>query len=87
MRKIPKGSNLIRSNYFVEDKKDGNDDKLKLKCRLAPNGNRDSYEEDIRKDSSTAEFHTIRLILSLFTILQFLIASLDVKIHTSMEAQ
>lgn len=76
---IPKCSNLIGLHHFFDVKNDGKDDKLKLKCRLTPHGNRDKDKKDIRKDSSTAQFPIIRLTLSIFSILQFSITTLDVK--------
>ena len=50
---LPKGSNIISSHAFYQVKKDGVDEKLKLKCRLVPHGNRYKQKDEIRKDSAT----------------------------------
>lgn len=61
---------------LFELKKHGNDDKLQLKSRPTPAETLDKDNDDICEDSSTVQFVIIRLILSLFTILQFSIATL-----------
>ena len=76
---IQKNGNIICSHHFFNVKQDGEQDKLKLKCRLVPHGNKDVDKDEVRKDSATAQFSIIRLLLSLAVIFQFNIASLDVK--------
>lgn len=51
----------------------------KLKGRLVPHGNRDNERGDIRKDSSTAQFDVIRLLLCLTTFLGLRLGLADVK--------
>ena len=52
---------------------------MKLKYRLVPHGNRDRDKEFVRKDSATAQFPIIRIVLSLAAIMSFSIASIDIK--------
>lgn len=82
-RKISEGSKRIVSHPVFEVKKDAKENKLKLKCRLTPHRIRDKNKEDIHNDASTAPLPIIPLILSLFTILDFSIPALDVKIASS----
>ena len=71
---VPRNANVTSSHHFFQIRTDGPPEKLKLKCRLVPQGNRDSEKESLRTYSSTAKFPVIRLVLSLATIfvLQFL---------------
>ena len=64
IRDIPKNANLISSHCFFQIKFDGHDKKLKLKCRLVPHGNKDKEKDNIRSDSSTAQFTVIRALLT-----------------------
>lgn len=50
-----------------------------LKGRIVPDGNKDIEKEDIRKDSSTTQFHVIRLLLCLTTFIGFRIGLADIK--------
>jgi len=79
IRSVPRQSNIISSHHFFQVKTDGSTDRLKLKCRLVPHGNRDSEKDSIRSDSSTAQFVCIRFLLSLASLLHFGIASLDIS--------
>ena len=78
-RKLPRGSNIITSHHFFNIKTDGEAGRLKLKCRLVPHGNQDADKDKVRKDSQTAQFPIIRLILSLCVIFRFFLATLDIK--------
>ena len=80
IRALPRDANLISSHCFFQLKHDGTTDKLKLKCRLVPHGNRDKDKESLRKDSATAQFSSIRSLLSAAAILQLDLATIDVKI-------
>ena len=62
---IERGANLISSHQFFTVKNDGESGKLKLKCRMVPHENRDKEKELVRKDSSTAQFPILRLLISL----------------------
>jgi Reverse transcriptase (RNA-dependent DNA polymerase) len=74
---IPPGSNIISSHCFLKIKFDTG--RFRLKCRMVPHGNRDAEKESIRADSSTAQSTIIRVVSTLFTILQFSIARIDVS--------
>lgn len=52
---------------------------MRLKARLCPHGNRDKMKHQIRKDSATAQFDVIRLLLSIATILQLRLGCVDIK--------
>ena len=78
-RNIPRNSNIISSHHFFTIKHDGESNKLKLKCRIVPHGNRDAEKEDIRSDSSTAQFSAIRSVLSLAAIFKLKLATIDIS--------
>lgn len=71
-------ANVITSHvvYKVKTQEDGS---RSLKARIVPHGNRDDEKNDIRKDSSTAQLSTIRLLLSLVTFLGFRLTTADIK--------
>lgn len=50
-----------------------------MKARLCPHGNRDKMKNDVRKDSSTAQFDEILLLLSLASMLHFRLGCIDIK--------
>lgn len=79
LQDLPCGSNIISSHHFFQIKHDEEEEKLKLKCRLVPLGNRDQDKDEVRKYSATAQFRTIRLVLSIEVILHFRTATLDIK--------
>ena len=79
MSSIPGGANIISSHHFFQVKTDGEEDKLRLKCRMAPHGNRDRDKESVRKDSATTQFPVIRLVLSIAAVLNMVIATIDIK--------
>lgn len=78
-KNVPRTANIISSHDFFEVKNTTESGNLKLKCRLVPHGNRDRDKESIRKDSSTAQFPVIPLLLSIAVILGLTIVSLDIK--------
>ena len=65
VKSLPKDANLISSHCFFQIKYDGDEDILKLKCRLVPHGNRDKDKDEVRKDSNTAQFPVIRALLAI----------------------
>ena len=65
---VPRTSNVISSHVVYEIKTRESGDKS-LKARIVSHGNRDKQKDDSRKDSSTAEFDVIRLLLSVDTVL------------------
>ena len=78
-RQTPKGANVITSHHFFRIKNHAEEGRLRLKCRLVPHGNRDREKDSVRKDSATAQFPIIHLLLSLATILSLSVASIDIK--------
>ena len=79
IRTLPRDANIISSHHFFQIKHDGQEGSLKLKCRLVPHGNRDKDKDSIRSDSSTAQFHIIRIVLSIAAILSLKLATIDIK--------
>ena len=64
---VPTHANIIKSHVVYKVKTDENG-KHKMKARIVPHGNRDAEKDHIRKDSATAQFGVIRLLLSLCTL-------------------
>ena len=77
IKSIPRSANVITSHHFFRIKKDGEEDKLKLKCRHLPHGNRDAEKDNLRTDSSTAQFTPIRTLCSIAALLRLKLAALD----------
>lgn len=75
---IPRNSNIISSHvvYKVKTEEEGHH---RLKARICPHGNRDHLKDDVRKDSATAQFHVIRLLLAIATTLHFLLGVIDIS--------
>lgn len=77
--KFPKNANIMSSHYFFVLKYQVEIGKLRLRCRLLPHGNRD-YEKDlIRSDFSIVQFTCMQMLLSLVTLFQFDIESIDIS--------
>ena len=76
---LPPNANLISSHHLFQLKHEGETDKLELKCRLVPHGNRDRDRDSVRKDSATAQFPVIRIVLSIAAIVGMVLGSIDVK--------
>jgi len=74
----PDDANVITSHVIYKVKTDENDQR-KLKARIVPHGNKDLEKDDIRSDSSTAQFAVIRLLLFLTVFLGFRLGTVDVK--------
>ena len=75
---LPKDAKVISSHIVYKIKSD-EAAILKMKARLCPHGNRDSGRNYVRKDSATAQFDMIRLMLSIATLLPFRIGLIDIK--------
>ena len=75
---LPLRANVISSHviYKVKTSEDGSHT---LKARIVPHGNKDVYKDDIRKDSSTAQFDVIRILLAAVTFLGMRLAMADIK--------
>ena len=76
---LPGNANVVSSHHFFVVKFDGESGKLKLRCRVVPHGNRDQLKDDLRSDSSTAQFPIIRTVLSMAVIHKFTLATLDIS--------
>lgn len=74
---IPVTTNVIASLvvYRIKTEEEG---EKRMKPRLCPNGNWDKLRKT-RKDSATAQFDIIRLLLSLATTFFFRLACVDIK--------
>lgn len=80
IRLLSKRRNIITSTHFFQSKKDGDDNKLKLECNLAPHGKRDIEKGSTRNDSSTAQFFVIRISVSILAMFPYAsYATLDIK--------
>lgn len=80
-RKIKRNANVVHRHVVYKVKNEENNFK-RMKARLCPNGNREKLKKMMRKDSATAQFDYIRLLLSLATIFLFRIECIDMKEHT-----
>lgn len=52
---------------------------LRLKHGIFPHGNHDKEQEEVQKDSATAQFDVTRLLLAVMSTMPFRIGSVDVK--------
>lgn len=52
---------------------------MNLKARICPHGNRDVEKDYVRKDSATAQYDVILLILAIVTFLPFRLGLVDIK--------
>ena len=77
-RDLPAQSNVISSHFFFSIKQ-ASDGHLKLKCRMVYHGNRDREKAGLRTDSATAQFGTIRMLLSFSVLLKLRLLSLDIS--------
>lgn len=75
---VPRNSNIISSHVLYKVKVDEDDNK-KMKARICPHGNRDLEKNNIRNDSTNAQFDMIRLLLFLSLMFSFRLGGLDVK--------
>lgn len=75
---LPRNANVISSHVIFKIKTE-DDGSLRLKGRIVVHGNRDADRELVRSDSAAADMMIIRMIISLATILDFNMASADIK--------
>lgn len=75
---VSKSANVINSRvvYKVKTEKGG---RLRVKARICPHGNCDFMEDDVRKESSTAQFYLIRIMPSIATFTYFRPGGIDFK--------
>ncbi len=62
---LPRSANIVSSHHFFNGKFNGENGKLKPKCRIVPLGNKHDLKDEIGSDSSTAQFLIIRTVLSM----------------------
>lgn len=61
-KEVPIGANVIGSHLVYKVKVE--EGSKRLKARLCPHENRDMERGSVRKDSSTAQFDVVRIVLS-----------------------
>lgn len=77
-RRLPRDANLIILHCFSQIKTDRESNKLKLKCLFVPYANKDTENNDFRKDFSSAQFPVNRVVFSATPILQLILAKIDI---------
>ena len=77
-RYIPANANVITSHIVYKVKVD-EDGSKSLKSKIVPHGNRDSEKDKIRKDSSTAQFDVIRILIAVARFIGMRLAMADIK--------
>lgn len=75
---IPRRASLISSHVTYKIKIE-EDRRRRLKSKIFPHGNRDQMKDDIKKNSVTAEFYVIRLILAIVTFLSLRRSIIDIR--------
>ena len=75
---VPPNANVI-SSHTINKVKTSEDGTQTLKARIVPHGNRDRQKDNIRKDSSTAQFDVIRILLTAVTFIGMRLALADIK--------
>lgn len=75
---IPMNANVISSHVVYKTKTDEHGSHT-LKARIVPHGNRDTEKDNIRKDSSTAQFDVIRMLLAVCSFVGLRLAMADIK--------
>lgn len=66
-------------SHIVYKRKNEEDGTMRLKARICPHGNHDTKKDNIKKDSSTAQFDIIRLMLSLLKFTGYRIGLVHTK--------
>lgn len=77
-RDIHKGANIISSHVVYKIKTD-EAGRHRLKARICPHGNKDAMKDEIRKDSATAQFNVIRLMLAMATFFPMRLGVIDIS--------
>lgn len=73
--KVPKSANII-TNYVIYNVKAEDDGTLKMEARIAPHGNKDKEWESLKTDSSQCPSTGVRILISIATIMKWLISKL-----------
>lgn len=63
IKSLRRYASIISFHHFFQINHGGEEGKLKLKFRLVPNVNRHKENDEVRKDSATAQFPIIRLVI------------------------
>lgn len=79
VKSLRRKANLITSHCFLQIRTDRGSDKLKLKWRLRPQGNKDKNKDDIGKDFETAQFAVTRALLSAAAIVGLRLSTMDIS--------
>lgn len=77
-RSIPRNANVISSHvvYKIKTEETG---EHRLKARICPHGNKDHMKDYVRKDSATAQFNIIRLMLTMTTFFTMRMGVVDIS--------
>lgn len=75
---VPRHANVI-SSHVIYKIKSGEDGSKSLRATICPHGNRDAMKDEVRKDSATAQFEIMRLMLSLSTFAPMKLGLIDVS--------
>lgn len=75
---VDKTENVIASHVVYKLKVDEAGG-MRLKARICPHGNRDIMKDEVRKDSSTAQYDVIRTALSVATTMDAVLGHVDIK--------
>ncbi len=76
---LPRSANTVSSHHFFNVKFDRETGKLQLKYRIVPHSNKDDLKDEIRSDSSTAQFLIIRTVLSMAALHKLRMLSLTYR--------
>lgn len=75
---VPHDTNVISSHTILKFKVD-DDGSLKLKARIAPHGNEDSFKHDTRSYCAMCAPTVVRVLLSMATLSGWRVSTADVK--------
>lgn len=69
---------MITSNVIYKVKT-GEDGENSMKARMCPHGNKDKMRHEVKRDSATAQFDAIRLLLAITTFLNMRLGVIDIS--------
>lgn len=78
LAQVPSDTNIIASHTVYKVKTNG-DQSLKLKARIAPSGNEDSYRDNVCSDCSICPPSGFRIVASIVLLHQWRVANINVK--------
>lgn len=75
---VPRNANVISSHvvYKIKTEESG---RHRLKARIVPHGNKDRMKDQVRKDSATAQFNIIRLMLAISSFFPMRLGVIDIS--------